>query len=521
MRHTFRLSFPVLVAASVISAAAIGSFAADAGPAARPNIVLLMADQFRADCLGSDGNKAIRTPNLDGLAADGARFRCAYTSTPSCTPARSGLLTGLSPWHHGMLGMGRMAEHYERELPALLHGAGYYAIGVGKMHYYPQRNLHGFDRTILDESGRIQTADFVSDYRCWFRSLAPTLDPDATGMGWNDYRAKTYALPEELHPTRWTADVAVRFVQNYSGASPFFLKVSFARPHSPYDPPERFMKMYTDAQVPAAHLGSWASGNDVPLDPPDYNRWRGNLGPEQVRQSRRAYYGSVTFVDEQIGRILAALRQRKLLDNTLILFTADHGDMLGDHHLWRKTYAYESSVRIPMLIRWPVSMAAERGQVLAQPVELRDVLPTFLDAAGIAAPADAFDGKSLLELVRGNAAGWRSCIDLEHSRCYRGTEHWNALTDGRTKYIFFSQSGKEQLFDLQSDPGELHDLAGDAGHRELLETWRARMVRHLAERGPAFVRDGKLVSPRPDMLYGDRFPKKAGQEPSSTLLGPR
>jgi arylsulfatase A-like enzyme len=473
----------------------------------RPNILFLMVDQFRGDCIGADGNRAVRTPNLDRLAAEGARFRCAYSSTPSCTPARAGLLTGLSPWRHGMLGYDRVAFEYKHEMPRMLRDAGYYTLGVGKMHYDPQRNLHGFHRTILDESGREQSPGFRSDYRSWFFSVAPTLDPDATGIGWNDYRPGTYALPEHLHPTLWTADVACTFLKEYREPKPFFLMVSFARPHSPYDPPERFRKMYESADVPAALIGDWAACNDVKADLKDYALWRGNLGPQQPIQSRRAYYGSVTFIDEQIGRILKVLEDRDLLDRTLIVLTADHGDMLGDHHLWRKTYAYEGSARIPMLVRWPKSMSAERGKVFTQPVELRDVLPTFLDAAGVPIVEADFDGRSLLELVRGRPDKWREVLDLEHSRCYAGSESWNALTDSRIKYIFHATTGREQLFDLERDPGELHDLAAKAEHKELLAAWRSRLVKTLSDRGDAFVKDGKLVAPRPGISHSPNYPK--------------
>ncbi len=338
-----------------------------------------MADQFRADCLGSEGHPVVRTPNLDRLASEGVRFRCAYTAVPSCTPARAGLLTGLSPWHHGMLGYGKVAERYANEMPRMLREAGYYGTGIGKMHWHPQRNLHGFHQALLDESGRVESPEFMSDYRQWFRKEAPGDDPDATGIGWNDYQAKAYALPENLHPTRWTGDKAVEFVSTYGRKEPFFLKVSFARPHSPYDPPERLLRLYAQCDIPKAVLGNWAErhaqrGSKLPAD-----TWRGDLGEEQVRRSRQGYYGSVTFVDEEIGRILEALERRGWLENTLILFTADHGDMTGDHYLWRKTYAYESSARIPMLLRWPRSLfSASRGRVLKQPVELRDILPTFL-----------------------------------------------------------------------------------------------------------------------------------------------
>ncbi len=489
-----------------LTSLALLSTAALTAGADRPHILLLMADQFRADCLGAEGNSVIRTPNLDRLAAEGARFRCAYTSTPSCTPARSALLTGLSPWHHGMLGMGQMAHKYPRELPALLRDAGYDAVGIGKMHFYPQRNLHGFRMTILDESGRTQSPDFRSDYRSWFWSLAPTLNPDATGIGWNDFRSNVYALPEHLHPTRWTGDTAVNFLKEYKEDKPFFLKVSFARPHSPYDAPGRFAKMYADADMPEPVIGDWSSINDVTPAARDFNIWRGRVNPDQVRRSRRAYYGSVTFVDEQIGRILQVLEERGWLDRTLILFLSDHGDMLGDHYLWRKTYACEASARIPMLVRWPKTLEAPRGQALAQPVEIRDVLPTLLDAAGVSFEATQFDGRSLLQLIRGHTEGWRQWIDLEHSQCYDDAGYWNALTDGRTKYVHYGSDGRQLLFDLQKDPQELHDLSTRPEHTDTLRTWRDRLAAHLAERGEPVVKDGKLVAPRPNLLYSPNFP---------------
>src|SRR5215475_12965147 len=126
----------------------------------RPHILLLMADQFRGDCFGADGNRVIRTPNLDHLAAEGARFRCAYSSTPTCTPARSALLTGLSPWNHGMLQMIPMATRYKVEKPRAMRELGYYTAVIGKNHYHTQRNAHGYHQMLLDESGRVEVTDF-------------------------------------------------------------------------------------------------------------------------------------------------------------------------------------------------------------------------------------------------------------------------------------------------------------------------------------------------------------------------
>jgi arylsulfatase len=471
----------------------------------RPNILLIMADQFRGDCLGAAGHPAVKTPNLDRIAAEGVRFSSAYSCTPTCTPARAALLTGMSPWRHGMLGYGRVGEQYPVEMPRALRDAGYYTCGIGKMHWHPQRNGHGFHQMLLEESGRAESPDFRSDYRSWFFSEAPTLDPDATGIGWNDYTSAPYVLPERLHPTQWMGDCAVRFLSEYRRAEPFFLKVSFARPHSPYDPPEAFWRQYENAPIPPAQIGDWAQ-RYAPRSGPDASIWHGDLGPEQVRRSRQGYYGSISFLDQQIGRILDMLEQLGILDNTLIVFTSDHGDMTGDHHLWRKSYAYEASAHIPLLLRCPKTLApAARGQVSTRPVELRDILPTFLEAAG-APGQERLDGQSLLALARDPDAFWRAFIDLEHDICYDAENHWNALTDGLRKYIYHACEGREQYFNLERDPRECKDLAGDASSQGELAGWRQRMVDHLAERGEAYVKKGKLM-PRPQsQLYSPNYP---------------
>jgi arylsulfatase len=489
----------------------------------RPNILFLMTDQQRGDCLGAAGNKIIHTPNLDRIAREGVRFSRAYTSTPTCTPARTALLTGLSPWHHGMLGMTAMALEYPLEKPKALKAAGYYTATIGKQHFYPMRNPHGYERMILDEHcpcgngpqalvaaekrGPIER----TDYEAWFWSQFPAGNPHQTGLWWNDYLSKEFVLPENLHPTHWTGDTAVNFLNGWDGHQPFFLKVSFIRPHSPYDPPARFMKMYEDADLPEAKAGKWASRYEK-RNSSRTDIWHGKLSPQEIRHSRQGYYGCISQVDEQIGRILETLEKRRWLDDTLILFTSDHGDMTGDQNLWRKSYAYEPSAHIPMMMRWPTGLvSARRGSVMAQPVELRDVLPTFLEAAGTE-PSRPIDGRSLLSLVRNNGAGWREYIDLEHDVCYSPANHWNALTDGNWKYIFHALDGEEQLFHLASDPYELQDLAGDTSHEAELRRWRQRLVKHFAERGAPFLQNGKLGLRPKAMPHSPNFPHKSPWE---------
>lgn len=493
----------------------------------RPNVLLLMADQLRADCVGAYGNKVIHTPNLDRLAREGVRFATAYSAAPSCTPARSALLTGMGPWRNGLLGYGRMATlPYAVEKARAMAQAGYYTTSIGKNHYNPIRNAHGYHQLVCDEhcsywlhkqdaegpAARHEAAwEERCDYEAWFWSRLPDKDPHATGLSWNDYRGKPFVYPEEMHATHWTAETAVNFLKGYERKEPFFLKVSFIRPHCPYDAPQRFFDMYEGTALPEAQAGDWAKHYEE-RSGTGYEIWHGKLPAEEIGQSRQGYYAGVSFVDEQIGRVLEVLEKRKLLDETLILFISDHGDMLGDQNLWRKTYAYEQSAHVPMMMRVPASMGLKAsGLVMENPVELRDILPTVLDAAGASIP-ESVEGRSLLELVRTKGNGWREYIDLEHDVCYSPANHWNGLTDGKWKYIYHAQHGEEQLFHLENDANELKDLAGAAEYEGQLKMWRARLVAHLEERGPAWVKDGKLV-PRPDgKLLSPHFPGYAAAE---------
>lgn len=463
---------------------------------ARPNLLLIMTDQHRADCLGCDGNPVIETPYLDELASQGTRFTAACTAVPSCIPARASLITGMDQWHTGILGMGKsggkMTSAYKHTLPGELSAAGYHTQGIGKMHFQPQRALYGFHNTILDESGRVEAPGFVSDYRKWFEEHkeGPYGYRDHS-IDWNSWMSRPSHLPEHLHPTWWTAQQAIEWLSRRDPEKPFFLKVSFARPHSPYDPPLVYYEMYRDRQMPQPYMGDWSSIHDIPCD--DVNAWRAHRSEREVQRARACYYANVTFIDHQIGRLLYELRRLSLemWRNTLIIFCSDHGDMLGDHYLWRKTYAYEGSARIPLIIRPPLTWDCPRGQVRYEVVELRDIMPTFLEAAGAPIPPTV-DGQSLLPFVRGEEPEWRAYLLGEHDWCYSHEQANYYVTDGRWKYIWFPYLGTEQLFDRAVDPGEEHNLAPLSEWQAELARWREILIRELDARACGLVVEGKL-----------------------------
>lgn len=458
----------------------------------KPNIILLMTDQHRFDYLGAVNSDVI-TPNLDNLCREGYLFENGYSSSPSSTPARAGLLTGMAPWHHGLLGYsGRILENYKYEMPRMLSEAGYHTAAVGKMHWTPQRNMHGLDELYVDESGRVESPGFISDYRVWFSQVAPEMNPDSLGIGWNDHAAGIFPLSDTLHPTYWTAQKSIEVIEARDKNSPIFLKISFARPHSPYDPPQRYYDMYEERNQSKPAIGDWCG---------EFGKYKhskdaafGDYGDDYAVNSRNHYAASVTFIDEQIGRVIDKLKEEGLYENSIIIFVSDHGDMLGDHYHWRKTYPYEGSTHVPFIVKLPqnIKCKTKAGDNIEALAELRDVLPTFLDIAGVQIPKD-MDGKSLLEpIVKGRKAEWREYLDLEHTECYRPNSSWVALTDSHTKYVWNYSMGTEELYDLDKDPYEKHCLTEDKNYAEIISVWRERMKSHLSERGEAFVKDNQL-----------------------------
>ena len=466
-----------------------------------PNVILILCDQMRGDCLGIDGNTVAQTPNLDYLAARGIRFTHAYSASPSCLPARASLWTGQNQWHTGLLGMGWGQGPIPNDFPHTLAGeftkADYRTHLVGKGHFTPQRALMGFETTEIDESGRTIVNGFKDNYREWFdKHASAEISPDDHGVDWNSWLARPWHTEEYLHPTAWTMSRAIDFLKQRDQEKPFFLNISFARPHSPYVSPQTYFDMYINDETPPPAVGKWADMHDKPEEAVNPNAWRGRMTPKQIHHARSGYYGEISFIDTQIGRLMNWISrfQHRALQNTWIVFTSDHGDMQGDHNLWRKTYAYEGSSRIPLIIVPPSAIRRPKRKVADEVVELRDIMPTLLDAAGLPVPKTV-DGSSLLLAMEEQQTNWRSYIHGEHCTCYSKEQEMQYVTDGRRKLIWLPRIGHEQFFDLEQDPNELNDLIKDSKRQDEIQTWRSYLIHELSERDCGWVRDGKLFCP--------------------------
>ncbi len=456
----------------------------------RPNIVFILTDQMRGDCLGSLGHPLVRTPNLDLMARNGTVFTSAYSPCPSCIAARASIMTGLRPTTHGRIGYrDQVPWRYDNTLATVLAESGYQTHCIGKTHFYPQRLPLGFETQESYEGLQNFGNGYVNDYFAWLKERTNVKERDSR-LESNSWIGGVSCLPAEWHNSAWVVTRGIDFLKRRDRQRPCFLNLSFHRPHAPLDPPKEYLEMYQDCPIPPPPVGDWATRHDVTVS--DANAWRGHLTHEQLAAGRRSYYALITHIDAQIGRFRRALEDMNV-GPTWFLFTADHGEMLGDHHLFRKTYAYEGSARIPMIVVPPNGSAQRLSDA---PVSLEDVMPTLLDAAGIEIPAPV-EGSSMLPLLSNTAATahWRTYVHGEHSPCYHKDMGMQFLTDGKEKYIWYTLTGEEQLFDLVDDPDELHDLSADSKRGDRLLLWRARMVDELAERKrDGLCEDGQLIA---------------------------
>ncbi|HIE51921.1 MAG TPA: arylsulfatase [Armatimonadetes bacterium] len=449
----------------------------------RPNILLFTTDQQRGDHVGISGHPVVETPNVDAFVNRGAYFPNAYSEIPSTTGARRCMLAGQGSYVCGLIGYAAVEWHEHNTVAQVLADHGYHCINVGWRNLHPRRKLYGFHTVIPHD---LREGD--DDYWDWLREqLGPYAHERGHGCDANGWLARPWHLEERFHPTNWTTEVAIEQLRKRDPTRPFFLWVSHMRPHSPYDPPQFFWDLYIDRDLPPIPVGDWAERHEVPLIP-ERTAWRGRLSPQQNHRMRAAYLGLCTHLDYELGRLMEALARMGVLENTLIIFTSDHGDMMGDHHLHRKTYAYEGSARIPFLVRYPANFDLPTG-VFEQVVGLQDVMPTILEAAGVPIP-DTVTGRSVFDAVRGRE--WREFLHGEHSPCYSLEEAMHYLTDGREKYIWFPATGEEQFFDLLNDREERHDRAKDPAYGVRVTFWRQRLIDLLGRRGDGFS-DGKRL----------------------------
>ncbi len=438
--------------------------AGGAEPQRKPNILFLLTDDHRADTIGALGNPLISTPNLDGLVRRGTVFTRALSPFPLCVPSRAEILTGCSGYRNGVL-----PPMHDQPTPGLvtwpeaLRSAGYQTAWVGKWHISGRPRTRGYDRSLglfssgvrtpppqFDTSGRV-----VTGYAGWvFQDDEGHLFPEK-GIG------LTPNISAEF------ADAAIALIEQSQRDRPFFVQVNFTAPHDPLYMPPGFEGRYKPADMPVPP-------NFLPQHPFDHGNFSGRdeeLWPwprtkQLVRNELALYYAIVTHLDQQIGRILDALERTGEADNTIVVFSADHGLAIGSHGLRGKQNMYEHTVTVPMIFAGP---GVPKGERRNAQVYLRELYPTLCEMVGVEIPATV-EGLSFAAIVKGQKQKLRDeafGYFADSQRMIRG-DRW--------KYMNYPKAKREQLFDLAQDPFELHDLSAAPQHSALRETLRKTLA---------------------------------------------
>jgi arylsulfatase len=443
-------------------------------PQTPPNnarVLFITADQQRRDSLPVYGLDFVQAPNLERIAREGAAFDRAYTPAPLCQPARAAILTGLSPHVHGVLDNHVWFTPPVRSWVPDVTAAGYRTAAIGKMHFYPWDDPHGFaDRISAEDKRHYYRRD---DYTLWLEARGherihpPSMPGYHEGMG-----ATASNLPEALHLDTYIGDRGAEWLRA-NASEPFFAWVSFNSPHDPYDPPAELADLYLDAPIPTP-FGSVKDLQTRPADQrkafngtltnPLFQMDYSSLTPEQIRRIRAYYYAEITHVDRQVGKLLAALEEAGVLDETLIIFSSDHGDALGDHGLIFKNYFYESMVRVPLLARGPGVTPGGRSTAL---VDTTDIAATILTHLGLPLPSPC-QSRPLQPVLADPALDHRDAVfSYVDDRAMVRTDGWKLGQYG---------DGDGELYDMVNDPTELRNLYHEPAYREI----RAELMARLA-----------------------------------------
>jgi len=449
----------------------------------RPNILLLYTDQQRWDALGANGNDYVRTPNLDSLAGQGANFDRCFVQAAVCMPSRMSFLTGQYPSKLGIVRNGAALPQGVLTLGGILRNYGYIGANIGKLHFLPHsrrdhREVHpayGFDHLeISDEPGCYEDA-----YRAWVRRKAPdqlgliSLGLPEAAQAWrrqmgidegisNPERLETRPIAfrgrSDVTHSAFVAEQTIEFVRARRHR-PFFCVAGFFSPHPPLVAPREFLDMYDPEDLP------------VPAFAPELDR--SGLGPEfsdrGLRLARQGYYAMISEVDHHVGRILAALDELGLAEDTIVVFTSDHGDWLGERLRYGKGYPGDDCItRVPLIVRYPQAVPAG-GQAVHHIVEAIDVLPTLLGWAGIPVP-DRLQGRRLP--LDGLGEPRRSAITEGPG--------WKALRTDKLRYVL-KADGTEELHDLAAEFGQYRNVARDRQYAEALSQARLEMARRMID----------------------------------------
>ncbi len=438
----------------------------------RPNFLVIMSDEHGPMFSSTWGHPLVRTPNMDRLAQMGVTFDAAYCNSPLCVPSRLSFLTGRYVHHCRAWDNSVPLPVDAVTWPYLLRSLGYDAVLSGKMHLVGPDPLHGFRAQLATDLH----AQLVHPIYPWRDGIPTAKEP------WPSVMQAGAGTTREIEVDDEVERAALAYLRDpQRRRQPFALCVGFIAPHFPFVVPEPYFSMYYPHKVdppnlPPGHL------EDLPPSAKRLRQAFGLAGPyteEQVLKARAAYYGLVTYLDDKIGRLLDTLEAQGLAESTVVIYTSDHGEMLGEHGLWRKMSFYEQSARVPLQVAWPGVIPG--GVRVPAAVSMVDLVATMMDMVGMGEELRRFwgmDGDSFLALLLGGPMVWKDEAFVEHLA--HGTDRAMAmLRQGRWKLCYGHGTPPElELYDLESDPGEFHNLANEANYSKVRERMLARLLEH-------------------------------------------
>lgn len=487
---------------------------------ARPNILLIAVDQWPGNLLSLTGRTDIDTPTLSQLAANGVYFPNTHSECPICIPARRSLMTGTAPRNHGDRVFQPALRRPDMPLLAeVFRDNGYQTGAVGKLHVYPPRDRYGFEEVMSYEEGRPQLGG-PDDWDIWLADRGHAGLGHAHGMSNNGYEFRPWHLDEAAHPTVWQARQMARMIQRRDPTRPAFLHLSFNFPHPPIVPLADYLAAYVDRKVEPRATGDW--NDDLPYALAKIRQSWPALTDDQLSAMRRAFHAQCTLIDHQIRVVIGTLREALMLDNTIIAFTSDHGDMLGDHGLFAKRVMLAGSVGIPLILMGVEG--CERlppGRVDRRLAGLQDIMPTLLDLAGIDRP-ESCTGQSLVSDV---PRVTHYCEALEGEMAMR------MITDGRWKLIWYPAGNHLQLFDREGDPHETRNLVGIPEVADIRERLTEALISSLYGEDLDWIEDGTLIGFDPPPLptaqnrglsgqRGLHYPEPPSDDPGTIVGAP-
>jgi uncharacterized sulfatase len=427
-------------------------------PTRHPNILFLLVDELRADCLGAEGHPLVKTPHLDQLGREGIRFNRAYVSAPICSPDRATLFTGRYPQSHGVVTNGLPFRAGETILPEYLRRRGYTTAMIGKLHL--RKTPEWFDQEWLTTGGSgKEYQSFVRESKPGFRGRAGVEAVPETFIGppRTPLRIGTSVLPDHLYEEAWIADKAIEFMQQQQeGSKPWFLFVSMYKPHSPYVIPEPYASMYDPHSIPLPK--TFVTGTARPENNKNPRHFIND--PDLLKTVAAHYYGSISMIDAHMGRILRELDKLGLRDDTIVLFTSEHGNMMGEHNRMFKGVMYEPSARVPQFLRYPKRLGSNVVSEITH--DHTAIVPTLLELADLPLP-EGVQGESLVRALKSGESSERPAFSVYRDRM-AVIGDWKLIDPSVGTVPQVDPRPEPQLFNLKDDPIERHNLYGKPEH---------------------------------------------------------